>query len=242
MFLFFGNLTTKSITSSFPKRRPLLILRDEPASRASRRLVGRAQEGRRSSNHRHERTRAREVRVAPARLLRVRERPNGVGRVGVSRRRAFAERMPRTGNERREAERDEKEVDRRRETEFCRGAGRDAGHPDDVSGRGGEVKTRLLPRLCARDIPLSLVLQKCALDASRTHKARPRERERERQRGVVQKTKTPITRRRRRRPRRPRRRKRDKKIKPPLLSVRQERRCGVPRQSQAKFKEEEVCF
>ena len=56
--------------------------------------------------------------------------------------------MPRTGNERREAERDEKEVDRRRETE-SRGAGRDAGHPDDVSGRGGEVKRR------ARDIPLT---------------------------------------------------------------------------------------
>ena len=155
-------------------------LSDEPAPRASRRLVGRAQEGRRSSDHRHERTRAREVRVAPARLLRVRERPNGVGRVGVSRRRAFAERMPRTGNERREAERDEKEVDRRRETE-SRGAGRDAGHPDDVSGRGGEVKTRLLPRR-ARDIPLSLVLQKCALDASRTQKARARERERQRRR------------------------------------------------------------
>ena len=205
MFLFFGNLTTKSITSSFPKRRPLLILRDEPASRASRRLVGRAQEGRRSSDHRHERTRAREVRVAPARLLRVRERPNGVGRVGVSRRRAFAERMPRTGNERREAERDEKEVDRRRETE-SRGARRDAGHPDDVSGRGGEVKTRLLPRLCARDIPLSLVLQKCALHASRTHKARARERERERKTEASSKRRNPTRRRRRRR-----RRKRDKK-------------------------------
>ena len=105
----------------------------------------------------------------------MRERPNGVGRVGVSRRRAVAERMPRTGNERREAERDEKEVDRRRETE-SRGAGRDAGHPDDVSERGGEVKRR------ARDIPhFSLLFyEKCALDASRTHKKSARASERRR--------------------------------------------------------------